>query len=141
LIKGSLLYIESSALVKLVWTEPESDALRALLTEWPDRVSSDLTHVEVIRTARRGDASATTILEDRAREVIAAVNLLAITEEVLELAAMMEPNGLRSLDAIHLASALAMGSDLGAMVTYDMALAAAARSAGIEVLAPGAQRT
>lgn len=141
MIKGSLLYIESSALVKLVWTEPESDALRALLTEWPDRVSSDLTHVEVIRAARRGDASATTILEGRAREVIAAVNLLAITEKVLELAAMMEPNGLRSLDAIHLASALAMGSDLGAMVTYDMALAAAARSAGIEVLAPGAQRT
>jgi predicted nucleic acid-binding protein len=136
-MKGNLLYLESSALVKLVWTEPESDALRTLLTQWPDQVSSDLVHVEVIRAARRGRASTTTLLEGRAREVIAAVNLLAINETVLELAATVEPNRLRSLDAIHLGSALALGSDLGAMVTYDLALAAAARAAGIEVLSPG----
>jgi predicted nucleic acid-binding protein len=139
-MKGNLLYLESSALVKLVWTEPESDALRALLTKWPDQVSSDLVHVEVVRAARRGRASTTTILEGRAREVIAAVNLLAITEEVLELAAMVEPKGLRSLDAIHLASALVLGSDLGAMVTYDVALASAAREAGIDILSPGTTR-
>jgi predicted nucleic acid-binding protein len=69
--------------------------------------------------------------------VIAALNLLTINEEVAELAATVEPNGLRSLGAIHLASALALGSDLGAMVTYDSALASAARAAGIEVLSPG----
>ncbi len=140
-MKGNLLYLESSALVKLVWTEPESDALRAVLTKWPDQVSSELAHVEVIRAARRGRAATTTILQGRAREVVAAVNLLAITEEVLELAATVEPNRLRSLDAIHLASALTLGSDLGAMVTYDAKLASAARQAGIEVLAPGTQGT
>ena len=69
--------------------------------------------------------------------MIAATNLLEIDEQVLKLAATVEPNGLRSLDAIHLASALTLGSDLGAMVTYDSALAAAARAVGIEVLSPG----
>jgi len=136
-MKGDLLYIESSALVKLVWKESESDALRAALMEWPDRLSSELAHIEVIRAARCGPASAMTILLGRAREVIAALNLLAINEDVLELAATVGPTRLRSLDAIHLASALTLGPDLGAMVTYDVALASAARRAGIEILSPG----
>jgi predicted nucleic acid-binding protein len=136
-MKGELLYIESSALVKLVCKEAESDALRAALLEWPDHVSSEFAHIEVIRAAGRGPASTRKVLRGRAREVIAALNLLTINEEVAELAATVEPNGLRSLGAIHLASALALGSDLGAMVTYDSALASAARAAGIEVLSPG----
>ncbi len=134
-MKGNLLYLDSSALVKLAWTENESSSLNKMLAGWPDRVSSELSHVEVIRAAHR--VSTEPAVHRRAREVIAAVNLLAISGEVLELAAAVEPNQLRSLDAIHLGSALALGSDLGAMVTYDGALASAARQAGIEVLAPG----
>ena len=71
---GNLLYLESSALVKLVWKEPESDALRTLLTNWPDHVSSDLAHVEVIRAAGRGPTSTRSVLQNRALEVLAAVN-------------------------------------------------------------------
>ena len=134
-MKGNLLYLDSSALVKLAWKEDESSSLNKMLAGWPDRVSSELSHVEVIRAAHR--VSTEPAVHTRAREVLAAVNLLAISGEVLELAATVEPNQLRSLDAIHLGSALALGSDLGAMVTYDVALASAARQAGIEVIAPG----
>jgi len=121
--------------VKLVWQERESAALLEMLAAWPDRVSSEIAHVEVIRAARR--ASTGTVLRNRAREVIAAVNLLPMNQDVLELAASVSPSRLRSLDAVHLGSALALGVDLGAMVTYDSVLMSAAGDAGVEVLSPG----
>lgn len=134
-MKDKLLYLDSSALAKLAWLEDESASLHKMLNSWPDRISSELAHVEVIRAAHR--VSTDPAVLGRAREVVAATNLLAVDEEVLELAATVEPHGLRSLDAIHLASALSLGSDLGAMVTYDSRLASAARQAGIKVLSPG----
>lgn len=131
-----LLYIDSSALVKLVLPEPESLALLELLAAWPQRISSTLTRVEVLRTVRRvGDEKA----YRRAEEVLARVGLLRIDDAVLDTAALLEPQQLRTLDAIHLASALSVREQLGGMAVYDSRLARAATLSGVPVMAPEAQ--
>lgn len=128
------LYLDSSALVKLVVPEAETSALRTFLRNWPRRVTSAIAAAEVIRAARRhSDEPA---ISRRAEQVLAQVGQIAVSDEVLLAASRCEPAALRTLDAIHLASALALGRDLGAFVTYDDALAEAARSARLDVLAP-----
>ena len=68
--------------------------------------------------------------------MLAAMNLLAVDDDLLDAAALLEPQTLRSLDAVHLASALSIGDALVAVVTYDRRLADAARGAGLAVLSP-----
>lgn len=128
------LYLDSSALVKLVVPEAESGALRGLLGAWPRRFSSALAAVEVVRAARL--YSSAPALMRRASQLLARLVLIDVTADVLAHAASAEPATLRSLDTIHLASALSLGRDLGGFVTYDEHLAEAARAAGIPVLAP-----
>ncbi len=129
-----LLYLDSSALVKLVVRERESPALVELLAEWPNRVTSAIASVEVVRAARY--ASSDAVVHRRAHEVMAAVNLLSVATGVLNAAAHLDPPSLRSIDAIHLAAALSLGADLGAFVAYDERLVDAARRLGLAVLAP-----
>ncbi len=128
------LYLDSSALVKLVLPEAETDALLALLAEWEEHVSSALAAVEVPRAAIR--ASESKFVHRRARRVVEDVHLVTIDDEVSEIAAGLGPPTLRSLDAIHLASALVLRPDLGALVSYDARLNEAAKQTGIVVLAP-----
>ena len=73
-----------------------------------------------------------------ARDVLDAVTITTMSTDTFERAALLEPVTMRSLDALHLAAALALGDDLGAVITYDARLAEAARSAGIRMIAPGA---
>ncbi len=131
---GELLYLDSSALVKLVLPEAESGALLDFITTRPHRVTSTISLVEVVRAARR--ASDDPDVERRAREVLAAVHLLGVDESLLDAAAKAPPRGLRTLDAVHLAAVDRLGDDLGEMVVYDAALADAARGAGVRVVAP-----
>lgn len=127
------VYVDTSALVKLVVREPESDALVAwAATEAAQAVSADLARTELVRAVRRSNPQQA----ERAREVLDSVTLLALTPEILESAGRLEPAGLRTLDAVHLAAALALGDDLDAIITYDERLAEAARSHGVHVLAP-----
>jgi predicted nucleic acid-binding protein len=135
-MEDKLLYLDSSALVKLVLPEEESGALLESLSVWPVRVTSELARVEVMRAARR--ATARLGAEKRAEEVMAGLYLLKIDSDILTGAARLEPRILRSLDAIHLASALSLGTDLGAIVIYDGNMASAAAGHGLRVLAPGA---
>ena len=128
------LYLESSALVKLVVTEAESPALRAFIVRWPLRASSALSAVEVPRAARR--LSADPVVHTRAEQLVEGLDLVALEMGVLRAAGRMGPALLRSLDAIHLASAQALGTDLGGIVTYDDRVADAARAAGIPVFRP-----
>lgn len=129
-----LLYLDSSAIVKLVLPEPETGAVFRLLDEYPEMVTSALAGVEVLRATRRiGEEK---VLR-RAEEVLAGLGLIRVDEEVLETAARLEPARLRSLDAIHLATALSLGDQLGAMTVYDDRLSDAATANGIHVLAPG----
>src|SRR3954449_6002141 len=132
---GELLYLDSSALVKLVLPEAESEALLESLSAWPVRVTSELARVEVVRAARRATAQPGT--EQRAEEVLAGLHLLKVDNDILSAAARLEPRSLRSLDAIHLASALSLGADLGVIVVYDGNMATAAAGHGLHVLAPG----
>lgn len=125
-------YLDSSALVKLVVEEPESDALRRYMRRWAPFVSSALAQVELSRavlllgdTARR-----------RARNVLARVGLINLGRRQLLAAGELEPAELRALDAIHIAAALSLGESLRRVVAYDNRLAEAARAAGLEVVAP-----
>ncbi len=129
-----MLYVDASALVKLVVTEPESEALLAELSGRENLVTSAVSVVEVVRAARR--VAASPALVERAQHVIGAMNLLAVDRQVLDRAAALEPVTLRALDAIHLASALSLEDDLDAMVVYDRRLAEAASSSHVRVLAP-----
>ena len=131
----ALVYLDSSAIVKLVVREPESDALFAELSSWRERVSSALARVEVLRALKRADATAAG--RRRAEAVLARTALLRIDGPILRDAARVEPPMLRTLDAIHLASALSIGADLDALVTYDPRLASAATRARLQVLSPG----
>jgi predicted nucleic acid-binding protein len=127
-------YLDASALVKLVVREPESEALRRFLKRRPDRISSALSRVEVIRAVRfHGPLAAT-----RAARVLERVRILKMDDGILSAAAALYPRVLRSLDAIHLASAQALGQDLEEVVTYDRRMTAAAAVIGVPARAPGA---
>jgi uncharacterized protein len=125
-------YLDSSALVKLVVDEPESRALRRYLRRRRVLVSSALARAEVGRaTLPLGPAPSR-----RADVILEGVDLLRVDDRVLREAARLLPLELRTLDAIHLATALQIGDDLGRLVTYDGRLAAAATAAGCSVAAP-----
>ncbi len=128
-----MVYLDSSALVKLVVTEPESTALREYLRDHPERVSSALARVEVWRALRRTGAPKAAL--QRADQVLARVALVAMDDPLLRAAAGVAQPGLRSLDALHLATALSL-DDLDAVVTYDRRLDAAAAHAGLAVASP-----
>lgn len=128
-----VLYLDSSAMVKLVASEPESPALSARIAD-AATVSSEIARVEVLRAIRRSGGDREML--ERGREVIRRVGLLRVDGRVLELAADVEPADLRTLDAIHLASALILSEGLGAFVTYDRRLVAAAEQAGLGVQSP-----
>ncbi len=124
-------YLDSSAFVKLVVAEPESSALREWLRNWPDRASAAVLRVESIRAvAPTGPQAIRT-----ARWQLARLHLIELNRSLLDRASTL-PGSLRSLDAIHLAAAQSMGSDLGAVVTYDQRLAQAADQMGMAVESP-----
>ncbi len=131
---GSLVYLDSSAIVKLVVREPESHALFDWLAGRPERLSSVIARVEVLRALRRSERGGAA--RRRARDVLDRIALMPIDRPILDVASELEPSELRSLDAIHLATALSLGADLAGLVTYDERLTAAAARSRIEAWAP-----
>ena len=132
------VYLDSSAIVKLVVPEPETDALRSSLGRWPDRLSSALARVEVHRALRRAGASRA--VRARADAVLSGLVLIRIDDRVLSHACSFKEPMLRALDAIHLASALSLGDDPEAFMTYDARLARAAANLRLHVQHPGIQQ-
>lgn len=127
------LYIDASAALKLVVEEPESWALADALAG-DQLISSEICRVELARALLRlglGQGA-----ERLVRGVVERIELLRLDDQILDRAGELGPNDLRTLDAIHLASALAIGRELDAVVTYDRRLAAAAEGAGFAVLTP-----
>jgi hypothetical protein len=120
--------------MKLIVREPESVALIQFLKDWPERVSSVLARVEVIRAIRRTTSNKSKLR--RASEVLKGINLISMDESILANAAMLTPAALRSLHAIHHASALSISADLAALVTYDDRMAVAADTRNIKVWSP-----
>lgn len=133
-----MIYLDSSALVKLAVTETESQALRAWLAERPDdpRISSDLVRVEVTRAVMRSQPTA--LLQ--AQQIVSRLNKILVGPELLSTAASLLPPTLRSLDAVHLASAMLLRNQLSAFVCYDDRLRSAATAAGLPVAAPDGGR-
>jgi predicted nucleic acid-binding protein len=126
-------YLDTSAFIKLVLTEPESRALRDELRHTEtELVSSALLSVEGRRAARRYGRLAT----NRANTALTTVTLLAIDQPIIEIAGELEPPELRSLDALHLATILSLGADVERVYCYDSRLTSAARALGMEIAEP-----
>ena len=126
-------YLDTSAAVKLVVSERGSAALLRWASQHQDRiVSSDLLRTELQRATRRGAPQQM----ERAREVLESITVMTLASSTFERAAELEPELLRSLDALHLAASLELGDDLEGIVTYDERLAPAAHRYGIPVIAP-----
>lgn len=126
-------YLDSSAFVKLVVSEPESAPLRRSLERWPARASAALLRTEVVRALRR---SANDAYVARAKKLMRSVHLVQLDEALLDRAADLAPLTLRSLDALHLAAALSLGPDLSAFFVYDLRLQEAAEALGLPVASP-----
>jgi predicted nucleic acid-binding protein len=127
-----LTYIDSSAIVKLAVAEPESKALRRYLSRRQPLVSSALARTEVARALMPGGAQAVS----RGEAVLRRIQLLRVNDRVLSEAGRMQPAGLRSLNAIHLASAGQLGPSVRLIVTYDERMADAAEAIGWSVTSP-----
>ena len=126
-------YVDTSAAMKLVAAEVSSAAmLRWAKAHHEDLVSSDLLRIELLRAVRRGGHPDL----ERARSVLDSLTLITLPTSTFERAGGFEMEGLRSLDALHLASALELGDELEGIVTYDQRLADAARSFGLAIVAP-----
>jgi predicted nucleic acid-binding protein len=125
--------MDTSALVKLVVAESETDALRSWIAGVnSELVAADLVRTELWRVVRRA-------VPDRAllaAQVLDSLTLVEVRASLFSQAGRLDPPELRSLDAIHLAAALDLGDDLEAMVTYDARLAQAAAVNGVTVVAP-----
>lgn len=127
-----LTYVDTSAIVKLAVAEPESGALRRFLSRRQPLVTSALARTEVARALMPSGAEAVA----RGADVLQRIQVMRINDRVLRDAGSMDPAELRSLDAIHLASARQLGSSLKQIVTYDERMADAATSLGWSVAAP-----
>jgi uncharacterized protein len=126
-------YIDTSAAVKLVASEAETPALLRSLRTWRRRASSIVLRVELLRAIRRSQAPQ---LVTDARRHLESIELIRVDDDVLERAATLDPPTLRSLDAIHLATAISLGADLAALITYDERMRAAALELGLPVVSP-----
>ena len=130
-----MIYLDSSALVKLARTEPESAALTSWLAEHASQplVSSALHRAEVPRAVWQAEPGAL----PRGYKVIKRIARVALSADVLDNSATLPPQDLSPAQAVHLASALAVKRDLTAFVSYDECLLTAAKDAGLPVTSPG----
>jgi predicted nucleic acid-binding protein len=131
-MSGRTAYLDTSAFVKLVVAEPESRALTRYLRRWPARASAALLRTEALRALGRSGQPPV----GAARQLFGGLHLIALDEALLDRAGELRPRTVRSLDAVHLAAALSLGSDLGVVVTYDRRLADASQIQGLDVASP-----
>jgi hypothetical protein len=130
-LAGSLAYVDTSAYLKLLFAEHESQTLEAVLSEWPDLVSSELLEVEMHRAAYREERS----IAD-CDELLEAVNLVALDAPIRKRARRIGQPSLRAGDAIHLATAASLGSELGVLIAYDHRVLNDAKLEGLPAWAP-----
>jgi predicted nucleic acid-binding protein len=125
-------YLDSSAIVKLAIHEAESAPLRRHLRRRGPLTSSALARTEVLRALLdEGDAGMA-----RGREILGRINLVRVNNRVLIAAGSLPPGELRSLDAIHLATALQLGDDVRQVITYDERMSLAAEALGLRTASP-----
>ncbi|MHB8644138.1 MAG: type II toxin-antitoxin system VapC family toxin [Gaiellaceae bacterium] len=125
-----MLYVDASALMKLVRREAETTALETESRRWPTLVTSVLGVIELRRAAQRERVSST-----RVEAVLARLNAIELDAGIRETAGTLE-HPLRTLDAIHLATAISLEDELGAFACYDARLVQAATTEGFVVVSP-----
>lgn len=125
-------YLDSSALVKLAVREPDSATLRRYLRRKRPLITSALSRTEVARALLPFGPDAVA----RGDDVLRRLDVIRVNDRVLRAAGALLPLELRSLDAIHLATAIEIGADLSRVCTYDERMAAAAAELGLAVVAP-----
>lgn len=134
----AVIYVDTSATVKRLFPEEDSQRLKAAFVNAGQRgdqlVASALTRIELSRTILRRRSSLVVAGDQAYREAMQGIAVAPMTDVVVELARAIDPPLLRSLDAIHLATAVAVGAD--ELWTYDDRLADAATTAGIAVRSP-----
>src|SRR5438552_16404856 len=128
-----LTYLDSSATFKLVDVAPQPPALRQYLRRRRPYISSALARTEVMRALLPLGPEAVR----RGQEVLLNIDLVRVNDRVLSLAGELPPPSLRSLDAIHLATARLLGGGLARLVTYDERMVVVARLVGVAVESPG----
>ena len=125
------IYIDSSAILKMIIKEKESDAIIALARA--RFITSEISRVEVIRAVLRYQPSAL----KSAEQVLKNINYVRIDSQTLVQAERLPDRiNLRALDAIHIAVAAKMGLKINSILTYDKQMAKAAKALGFEVMAP-----
>lgn len=135
---AGLTYVDTSAVIKLLFAEAESDALRAWLSATsPSLVSSALLEVELARTVVRARNQARSPVPDTAvQAVLASIDLIDLDAHLLHAASALPDPYLRTLDAIHIAAALSVDGGVTAVLTYDVRMTQAADARSIAVAAP-----
>jgi len=131
-----VVYCDTSALVKLIVDEPQSGDLDAWLAGLAEPVlaTSIIARTEVVRAVRRHGTAAV----EEALRLLDEISVVDLDEDLARSAADLEPESLRSLDALHVATAQRIAPTLAALVTYDKRMIDAARAVGLTVHHPGA---
>ena len=131
-MSDNLVYLDSSAFVKMIIIEQESAELERFLLTDKRLMSSELLQTEARRAVMRVHPRYKMVVEQQ----LTGISLIGVSTDILVTAGFLGPVGLRSLDAIHLATALTLGNDLKVLVTYDTRMAEAAKALGLNVQTP-----
>lgn len=131
-MNGAGVYLDASAFVKTIAEEPESEALMSFLRSRPHRVSSALLRAEAMRAARHLGPDAM----GRTNAALERVELVAVSDDLLSDAGLIDPLTVRTLDAVHLATASALRDRVDVLVTYDRRMLAGAEGLGLQIASP-----
>jgi len=134
-----ILYVDTSALLKLLVREAESTAIERELMQWPSLATSMITEVELPRAvARAREDRPDTVIDGSLilQGVLASAAMIDLSEDIVAGARSVAPVHVGALDAIHIASALSLGQELAGVATYDNRMADALTDLGIDVIAP-----
>jgi uncharacterized protein len=137
--RTGILYVDTSALLKLLVREAESAAIERELVQWPSLAASIVTEVELPRAVARAREDRPDAVIDGSlvlQSVVASAAIVPLSEDIVAAARNVAPVHVGALDAIHVASALSLGQELAGVATYDNRMQDALERLGITVLAP-----
>lgn len=137
--RAGILYVDTSALLKLLVREAESAVIEQELVRWPNLATSIVTEVELPRAVARAREDRPDAVIDGSlilQGVVASAAIIELSEEIVAAARIVGPVHVGALDAIHIASALSLDKDLAGVATYDGRMADALTRVGVNVIAP-----